>query len=273
MSFRSRGGISRKQRIATAFGTAAATYDRAAAVQRQVAERLAQSVMARIRATPPPAGAGLDLGCGTGYLSVSLLPCLPSATTPWLLADLSENMVRRAQTRLQTMGRTGIGVVMDGERPALPDCSCALIVSSLAIQWFENPLVSLTGLCRLLRPGGLLACATLSAGSFAEWRQAAAACGVAHGMPPYPAAAAWSAAAPPGFASQVEVRSLRVIPPGGPREFLRDLKQLGAHVPASGHAPVSTGHFRRLLRFWENREETFAVTYQIAYILVERLEA
>jgi len=54
----------------------------------------------------------------------------------------------------------------------------ALLSSSFALQWLDEPATQLRHWCSRLRPGGWLALAVPTSGSFPEWHQAAAAAGV-----------------------------------------------------------------------------------------------
>jgi malonyl-CoA O-methyltransferase len=138
----------RREAVAAAFGAAAGTYDADADLQRLVAGRLA----ARIAALPlPPAPRILEIGCGTGFLSRHLLAGRPGARG--LITDLSEAMVRRCR---DTLAGASDFLVMDGERPCLtPPGGFDLICSSLALQWFADPVAALAAWAGLLRPAAI----------------------------------------------------------------------------------------------------------------------
>lgn len=231
----------RKQRIAAAFGAAAADYDAAAAVQRQAAERLADLAAA----LPLPAGQRVEIGCGTGFLSRRLVERLPG---DWLITDIAPAMLDKAAASLGQRARFH---VMDGEAPDLAPGSCALIVSSLAVQWFEDLPLALRRLSRCLTPGGHLAFATLGSGTFVEWRRAHAELGVACGTPDFPDPAALAAQWPAGGCGRVQRERITARYEDG-RAFTHSLKQLGAHVAHGEHAPLNAGTFRRLLRQFDH---------------------
>lgn len=257
----------RKAAIARSFDAAAETYDAHAAVQREVARRLADRIA---RQALPAAPRILEVGCGTGLLSEALLERLPGARC--LFTDLSPAMVRRCRGKLD--GLPGVGfAVMDGEAPALAG-GFDLVVSSFALQWFLDPGRALDRLAACLRPGGRLVFATLGAETFAEWRAAHAALGLSYGGIALPTAAALvrEAQSPrgPGAARLAgaveEERIVRRYPHAF--AFLHELKSLGADVPQPGHRPLGPGSLRRLLRRIAGGDETgagFAVTYHVLY--------
>ena len=165
-----------KDRIRQSFERAAATYDAAAHIQRQICQSLAAGLPA-IRGTPlenrmdtgstghapEQEAAILDAGCGTGYALDLLRQRFPGALLPGghlLALDLSPAMLARADAGARRLAG-------DLERlPLAPDC-LDLYWSSLALQWCRLP-VALTEARRALRPGGWLAAATLGPGTFAE---------------------------------------------------------------------------------------------------------
>lgn len=215
--------MTRKGQVREAFGLAAATYDQHAEVQRQVAERLAE----RIGALPLPAAPRvLEIGCGTGLLHAALRPRLNFGE--WVFSDLSPAMVEKARDRFGAQPHTRF-VVMDGEQPCChPDAGFDLICSSLSFQWFERLPESVAALRRLLAPGGWLAFSTMAEGSFHEWRQAHARLGLEAATPRYPAPADLAAFWP---GARVEEEHLVQAYASG-RDFLRQLKGIGAQVPA-----------------------------------------
>lgn len=245
-----------KQAVARAFD-GAEDYDRAAAIQAQVAEGLARRI-----AGEPLAGAPriLEIGCGTGLLTAAL--CRRLAPRHLVASDLAPAMARRCAARL---GGRVLPLVMDGERPALAP-GFDLIASSLAAQWFEDLEGTLARLAALLAPGGLLAVATLASGTFAEWREAHVALGLTAATPAYPTLAALGSLAVPGCAVRVTAEPL-VEPHEDGRAFLAALRAIGAGTPGEA-APLSPGALRRVLRAFEAGGA--AVTYEVVTLLIRR---
>lgn len=256
-----------KSVVAHNFGLASPHYDAQASLQALVAQQLAQAILA----SHPASGLSvLEIGGGTGGLTRHLLPILCPGM--YLFSDLSWPMVRRAQwpPEYDALGEKRAvpppyRLVMDGELPALPPASVDLVVSSLAVQWFSQPAISLPGLLRLLKPGGQLWVSTLVQGSFDQWRhdceQAALSAGIIpllseaqlvallsdHGSPTKGSQAEGQV---PGHAKGQVTGQVHKIGRFYPSAlaFLQNLRAIGAHHPAAAHRPVNAGRLRQLLK-------------------------
>jgi malonyl-CoA O-methyltransferase len=228
----------RKERICAAFSAAVPLYEREARAQDIVAATLAERVLA---GPVPDRPRVLEIGCGTGLLTRRLRPRLAG---DWLVTDLSAAMVAAVA---EGPGRGARCRVMDGEAPDVAPASVDLIVSSLAIQWFADPLAGLAGLARCLAPGGRMVATLPGQGSFAEWRGALAAAGGGEaGTPPLPDTADLAGAL--AALGQVQVIAEPVVMRyADGQSFLRGLKSIGAATPARGHRPVAVGVMRRAL--------------------------
>jgi malonyl-CoA O-methyltransferase len=264
---RGAASVSRKAVIARSFDAAAPTYDAHAAVQREVARRLACRIAAR---DLPPAPRVLEIGCGTGLMSEALLERVPGARC--VLTDLAPAMVRRCRDKLRPRQEQTCFAVMDGEAPAVAG-GFDLVVSSFAFQWFLELDAAAEGLARCLKPGGRLVFTTLGAGTFSEWRAAHAALGLPYNGLILPAADELADRLC-GAADQDGRRTLRGAVEeerilrryaDGPA-FLHELKALGADVPAALAPPLGPGRLRRLLRGLEGADGAgFAITYHVLY--------
>lgn len=249
-------GNGRKDRITRAFASKAGAYDAVADVQWMVARRLAERIdAAHLRA---PARI-LEVGCGTGFLSSRLAEAF--ADSEMVLTDIAPSMLERCRARVGNRPRY---LVLDGERPEGLDGGFDLIVSSLAFQWFVDLGAALQRLSQLLAPGGRMMFATLGRKTFAEWRQAHHALGLACGTPEYPTAEElpW----PPGMAHDLD-EDLISQPYADGHDFVKSLKALGASEPAPGYQPLSPGAFRRLLA---SLDGGFTATYHVLYGSIRR---
>ncbi len=152
-----------KQRIRQAFDQAATGYDAAADVQREVSDRLAAHLLQTGLDGEP--AAILDAGCGTGYSARWLAQRWPRAELA--LLDFAPAML--AMARVQHPGAT----VICADIEALPFGGGRFggYWSSLVWQW-NDPRRCLAEAARVLKPGGMLAVATLGADNFPELRHA-----------------------------------------------------------------------------------------------------
>lgn len=246
--------MTRKQRVADAFTAAATTYDSAARAQAEAADRMVELVAGLSLPARPTV---LEVGCGTGLLTRRLLPRVGG---DWLVTDLSPAMVDAAKA---AVGANAAQFrVMDAEQPDVPRSLFDLIVSNLAAQWFTDLSRAANQLRACLAPGGTLVLSTLGAGSFAQWRDAHAALGLSSGIPAYPDAAALAAQLPAGarlVTQAIDVRHDDAL------DFVRALKQIGAGTPTPGHAPLSAGALRKVMRAMG---APVTITYVIHFALI-----
>jgi malonyl-CoA O-methyltransferase len=164
------------------FARAAATYDAAAVLQREVAARMAQR-LDYVKLAPT---AILDAGCGTGVAVGELGVRYPGARV--IAFDAALPMVVAAQHRSQS-GRTLLRRLLRplaGNRPALaPAFVCAdinalpfrgvcvdLVWSNLALQWVNDLPRAFAEFRRVLRVGGLLSFTTFGPDTLREVRSA-----------------------------------------------------------------------------------------------------
>jgi malonyl-CoA O-methyltransferase len=227
------------ERVRDQFGRHAADYDGEARLQQAIAWRLARLC----QDLPLPAGPCADLGAGSGLLSRALSACHGAlAERGPLQLDLCPELLARnpLQHRRAWDLNTGLPNDLHG---------AALLASSFALQWLERPEPALRHWCRRLAPGGWLALALPTAGSFPQWRQAAQAAAVPCSALPLPEAEALVRATRQEGLTLKHNHLLRFSRPGeGGLESLRALQRLGA--AASPTRPLAAGELRRLLRHW-----------------------
>lgn len=248
------------QRVRRAFDRAAAHYDAAAAVQRQVATRL----RALLPAHPPVGGALLDAGCGTGHALPWLRALQPDA--PLLALDFAPHMLARARQR----PCASAPLCADIEALPLRDAGIALAWSSLALQWCA-PARAFAELARVLRPGGLLVFSSLGPGTLAELRHAFAGIDRHSHVRPLPGVDRVRAAVTGAglVAEHFEVAPTTVHRPSL-RAVLDDLKGIGANVSgdAQRRAPLGRAAWRTV----ESRYETLRtdaglpVSYEVVLV-------
>src|SRR5690606_33519950 len=125
-----------------------------------------------------------------------------------------------------------------------------LILSSLAFQWFDDLGGAVGRLAGLLRPGGSLIFSTMGQGSFARWRAAHAACGLAAGVPDYPDLNDLRAILTP-FGDAFAFDEEYALPCGGAMGLIAHLKGIGAVVPSEGRKPLNPSDLRRVMAAFE----------------------
>lgn len=249
-----------KQRIAHAFSRAAASYDSVAKLQRDVADRLLETLPAVDHATL------LDLGCGTGYCLPALQQRVNNGSL--LAADLAFGMLQFA--RQQRAVNAG-WVATDAENLPFADNSIDLVVSSLALQWCEQPQQLFSELHRVLPAGGRLHFSTLGPATLKELRAAWASVDDYVHVNDFPEEALLrTALQQAGFAIDRWATEIRRLTYPSVVELSRGLKALGAHNSNAGQPRGLTGRqsLRRLEAAYEifRKDELLPATYEVFYI-------
>ena len=148
-----------KRQVAVSFSRAAASYDSVAQLQRAVGREL----IARLPQGLSPQR-WLDLGSGTGYFSRLLGERFTHSQG--LALDIAQGMLAYARP----LGGAQHFIAGDAESLPLQSNSCDLIFSSLALQWCADFRAVLNEAQRVLKPGGVLAFASLCVGTLSELR-------------------------------------------------------------------------------------------------------
>lgn len=255
-----------KQRLRKSFEQAASTYDAAAVLQREIADRL----LARLEVVRLKPRVILDLGCGTGYDARQLSKRYPRA---YLLGlDIAEAMTRRARRKSGLWNRlTGRCAFTCGNAEHIPlaATSVDMVVSNLALQWCDPPTV-FAEVKRVLRPGGLLMFATFGPDTLRElreaWRVVDAAPHV-HGFLDMHDVGDMLIHA--GFADPVMDMEHFTLTYASVAEVMRDIKRLGAHNAAIARRRGLTGkaRFARFREAYESvaRDGRIPATYEAVY--------
>ncbi len=236
------------QQVRHRFGRQADHYNGHAKLQRAIAWRLARHCLS----LPLPPGPRADLGAGTGLVGQALreqahqaMPEANAQDNPSLLQVdfcpelLACNPMAKGQGGL--LWDLNAGLPREIPQPAL-------LTSSFALQWLDDPIQQLELWCSALRPRGWLALAVPTAGSFPQWHQAAAAAHVPFTGLALPSAKNLIAAARRHLQVPTYQRLRFTQPCGNGLTFLREVRQLGAS--ATRQKPLHPSQLRRLLQHW-----------------------
>lgn len=152
-------------RVRRAFSAAAPAYEQIARLQAGIGDELFE----RLDIVAAPPARVLDVGSGTGRLAARLKQRWPQAEV--LCLDAALGMLRQARKRaglFKPLRRIG------GDARALPlaDRSVDLVVSSLCLQWLDDPAPAFREFARVLRPGGWLLFTTFGPDTLSELRAA-----------------------------------------------------------------------------------------------------
>lgn len=252
-----------KRRVRESFERAAAGYDEAAVLQREVGERMLDR-LDLVRLKPETV---LDVGCGTGIATAALFKKYPKARVIGL--DLAPAMLAIARRRAPWRRKLH-GLCADAEALPLADASCDLLFSNLTLQWCAEP-DRVFGECRrVLRPGGLLMFSTFGPDTLIELRQSwAAADGYNHVNAFIDMHDLGDAMLRVGLADPVVDMERFTLTYRDIGALMRDLKALGAHNVTAGRSRGLTGKGRlRMVRdTYERfrRDGLLPATYEVIY--------
>lgn len=247
------------------FGASARCYHEEAELQREVAGRLIASLEPWRDIIPP--GPIVELGCGTGFVTESLLDMYPRREI-WV-TDRSPQMVDFCRRRLGDRDNARYRR-MAAEEPGEGPPEVAMTVSGFSAQWFRDPPLTLGRWLEKTRSGGLLLASFPGSESFPEWKEQCRELGIpftGNALPDTEEMVIKLSGGP----AQVDYYEDRVT-----REyesaagFFRHLKRTGAGKQLEGR-PLRPREMRMLIRNWDKEAgDRVRVTYHLVFIAVKR---
>ena len=223
-----------KRKVRRAFDRAADSYDDAALLQKEVCSRLLER-LDYIRLTPRMI---LDAGVGTGEAVAPLMKRYKKSRL--IVLDLSEQMLARALAHGGLLRRPE-PVCADIEQLPFRDNSFDLVYSNLTLQWCNDLPMTLQGLLRVLKPGGLLMFTTFGPDTLKElracWRQLDDAVHVNQFTDMHDVGDGLLLA---GFADPVMEAETITVQYRTIDELMADLRAIGANATAQGGRPGLT---------------------------------
>ena len=146
------------------YGLSLRGYDREAAVQRRIAQRL---VTESLRHGGEGHGHVLEIGCGTGLLSREMARRL--RILKFVANDLVAGCGPRVEGAMNVMSAAAFSFYPgDIERIELPPASFDLVASNAVFHWLDDPAGLLQRLAAALRAGGFLAFTTFGPDNLLE---------------------------------------------------------------------------------------------------------
>ena len=256
-----------RQAMRAAFEKAASSYDAAAVLQQEVANRLVD----RMDVMSMKPVSILDAGSGTGFVSQLLAERFPKAKITAL--DLAFNMLKQAKNKRsfkQRWNKQFSYVNAEVENLPFADASVELVISGLTLQWCQDLPKVFKEFKRVLAPGGLLLFSSFGPDTLKELRQSWA---EVDDVPHVNAFAdmhdVGDALLQSGFADPVMDMEILTVTYNDVKTVMRDLKQIGAHNVMQGRSHNITGKdkLQKMIQAYEQFrvDDLVPVTHEIVY--------
>lgn len=232
------------------FGKSAKTYDNYAEIQNRVALTLNN----QINELQPKKI--LEIGCGTGLLSTEIIKKYPTAN--FTFTDISIKMLETAEQKLceqfpkQKENFTFKILNPEKNMGAETQEKYDLIISSMAIHWFNDILNSLKSIQAALTQTGTFHYSTIGSECFKEWSETLNSLHFDNGL-----------RIPPELPGIIKNETIPV-PYGSAKQFLKGLKLTGAHSPKPGYIPLSSPKLKLAMNKLEENHNAI-LSWHITY--------
>ncbi|GIO07416.1 malonyl-[acyl-carrier protein] O-methyltransferase [Brevibacillus reuszeri] len=261
--------------VSSRFSAKAESYEKYALVQKQMAAGLL--AMIKRAAHHRSIKHILEIGCGTGGLTHLARAHFHEASYEAL--DVAPGMLQKAQQKMDQHQLTCTFIQSDAEEWVWnqQEKSKDLILSGACFQWFVQPERTLSGLYRLLRPGGSLFFSTFGTATFCElhdsFTRAHANLGeesVRHGLSLLDADQWIQMLESVGYEDIQATTQKVILTYPTVRDFLYSVKAIGANTNRDQAAGL--GRRKLMLEMMDNYEQQYRseqgipVTYEIMYV-------
>ena len=254
-----------KVKVRKSFDRAANTYNASAVLQQEVAKRLVER-LDYIRLEPDYV---LDLGCGTGNITASMLKQYPKAQIVAL--DLSLNMLKKTKHQGGWLSKKPRCICADAESLPFKEDSIDLLISSLMLQWSNDLSAVFNDIRRVVAPNGLLMFTTFGPDTLKEIRESWAT------VDKQPHTSQFvdmhdigDALLQAGFANPVMDMEIITTTYGSVRELMKDIKNIGASNATAGRSKGLMGKqrladFEVAYEIFKNDEGLYPATWEVIY--------
>lgn len=256
-----------KQLVAHNFSRSSTEYESVALCQNYAAGRFAGMIADSINDKESPKQI-LEIGCGTGFLTKTLIGLFPHAEIT--VCDISKKMLEICQENTAAVRKQhGVTVnFMEHDIATDPiNGKYDLVVSGLALQWLEFELPKVISKVREhLTSNGKFMFSTLTQGTFRRLKESFKECNV-----PFPGPMLYEKAKLSKLliGSKIQFETYKDYYPNV-LAFLQQLKSTGAVNATGKHVNVS--ELRRVIRNYALRcpENEVIAEYHLAYCFMEK---
>lgn len=258
-----------KRQVQRSFDRAAASYDAAAVLQREVNERMLHKLEI-IRHQPQLI---LDVGSGTGYGARALRQRFNAARV--LETDLAPGMLLYSRDQRargwRRWFRAAEHVCADMEALPFASNSVDMLWSNLALQWCNEPDTAFAEMLRVLKPGGLLMFSTFGPDTLKELKQVFASLDAyTHVNRFIDMHDLGDAMVRAGYETPVMDMDMLTLTYSTARAALADLKAIGAHNVTAGRPQGLMGRqaWQRMVSNYETLRRAdglLPLTFEVVY--------